>query len=315
VFYAQALKWMDSRRQTKQPFFAYIPSNAPHGPYIARPEDKALYEGRGLSDTEASFFGMIHNIDENAGRLLAKLDEWGIAGETLVIFMNDNGGTAGTKVFNAGMNGSKGTPWLGGTRASSFWRWPGTLKPADCGALTAHIDYFRTLSEIAGATIPEAARQQVEGRSLVPLLENPAAAWEDRHLFTHLGRWPKGADPDGAKHANAAVRNTRWSLVYQGGKKMLFDLKADYGQKNDVAAAHPGTVQELDAAYDAWWAECRPLMVNENAVGPRINPFQELYYAQFGGSPTPQDLERMDPKKAFEFGQPKKAKKGAKAPE
>jgi arylsulfatase A-like enzyme len=310
VFYSQATKWIDSCRQAGKPFFAYIPSNAPHGPYIARPEDKALYEGRGLSDQEASFFGMIHNIDENAGKLLAKLDEWGIAKDTLVVFMNDNGGTAGTKVFNAGMNGSKGSPWLGGTRASSFWRWPGTLKPGDCGALTAHIDFIRTVSEIAGATIPQAVlKSQIEGRSLVPLLENPAAPWEDRHLFTHLGRWPKGADPTASKHANGAVRNTRWSLVYQGGRKQLFDLKADYGQKTDVSAGNPEIVKELESAYDQWWTDCLPLMVNEKAIGPKINPFAALYYAQFGGSPTPQDLERMNPDKAFEFGLPKKGNK------
>ena len=74
---------------------------------------------------------MIANIDDNVGRLLAKLKEWGLERDTLVIFMNDNGGTAGVQVFNAGMRGAKVTPWLGGTRASSFWRWPGTLKPAD----------------------------------------------------------------------------------------------------------------------------------------------------------------------------------------
>ena len=86
---------------------------------------------------------MLHNIDQNVRKILSKIDEWEIAKDTLVVFMNDNGGTAGVKVFNAGMHGSKGSAWLGGTHASSFWRWPGTIKPADCSALTAHIDFFR----------------------------------------------------------------------------------------------------------------------------------------------------------------------------
>ncbi len=154
VFYQQATRWIDSQRQSNKPFFAYIPTNAPHGPYIAKPEDKALYEGKELSGDTESFFGMIHNIDQNIGKLLAKLDEWGIAQNTLVIFMNDNGGTAGVKVYNAKMRGAKGTAWFGGTRASSFWRWPGKIQPGDCGSLAAHIDFFPTLAEVAGANLP-----------------------------------------------------------------------------------------------------------------------------------------------------------------
>jgi arylsulfatase A-like enzyme len=306
VFYGQATRWIDAQRQTGKPFFAYIPTNAPHGPYIARPEDKALYEGKGLSADTESFFGMLHNIDQNIGKLLAQLEAWGIAKDTLVIFMNDNGGTAGVKVFNAGMHGAKGTAWIGGTRASSFWRWPGSLVPGDCDALTAHIDFFPTLAEISGAVLPDAVKDQIEGRSLVPLLENPATPWPERQLFTHLGRWPKLADPNTAKFAMGAVRTKRWSLVSEKGgaapQWQLFDLRTDYGQQTDVLAQHPDVVQELSAAYDRWWADCLPLMVNEQAIGPEINPFQARFYQQYGGSPTPEDAERMASKGALKFG-------------
>ena len=314
LFYAQATQWIDAQRRAKKPFFAYIPSNTPHGPYIARPEDRVLYEGKGLEPATENFFGMIHNIDQNIGRLLAKLDEWGIAQNTLVIFMNDNGGTAGVKVFNADMRGQKGTAWLGGTRASSFWRWSGTLSPADCSVLAAHIDFFPTIAAIAGAKIPTAvAQSQIEGRSLVPVLQNPAATLPDRYQFTHQGRWPKLSDPNEAKFKVAAVRNTRWAMVSENGGRtpnwQLFDLSVDYGQKNDVLAQHPAVVKELSAAFDQWWSECLPLMVNEKAMGPAINPFQEIYYRQFGGSPTPEALAKMDPKGALTFGVPKAGKK------
>lgn len=314
LFYAQATHWIDAQRRAKKPFFAYIPSNTPHGPYTARPEDRALYEGKGLEPATENFFGMIHNIDQNVGRLLAKLDEWGIAQNTLVIFMNDNGGTAGVKVFNAGMRGQKGAAWIGGTRASSFWRWPGTLQPADCGVLAAHIDFFPTLAVIAGAKVPAAVTQsQIEGRSLVPLLQDPAAKLPDRYQFTHQGRWPKLSDPNEAKFRVASVRNTRWALVSEDDGRtpswQLFDLSVDYGQKNNVIAQHPEVVKELSAAFDQWWSECLPLLVNEKAMGPAINPFQEIYYRQFGGSPTPEALARMDPKGALTFGVPKAGKK------
>ena len=72
----------------------------------------------------AKFYGMISNIDDNFGKLLARLKEWGLERDTLVIFMTDNGGTVGVPVFNAGMRGGKTTPYNGGTRVPAFWRWP-----------------------------------------------------------------------------------------------------------------------------------------------------------------------------------------------
>jgi arylsulfatase A-like enzyme len=306
VFYAQASRWIESQHKAGKPFFAYIPTNAPHGPYHARPEDKALYANKNLPEDTQSFFGMIHNIDENVGRILSKLDEWGISKNTLVVFMNDNGGTAGVRVFNANMHGAKGTPWIGGTRANSFWRWSGTIAPADCAALTAHLDFFPTLAEICALTLPEKAKAQIEGRSLVNLLENPTSNWPDRHLFVHVGRWPKLADPNAHKFQATSVRNTRWSLVSEkGGAEpawQLFDLSTDYAQENDVAPHHPEIVTALAKAFDQWWNECIPLMVNEKAVGPDINPFQKIYYRQFGGSPTPEDLQKMKAENALRFG-------------
>jgi arylsulfatase A-like enzyme len=316
LYYEQATRWIDNQRKEKKPFFAYIPSNTPHGPYIARPEDKALYEDKGLSPETENFFGMLHNIDQNIGKILAKLDEWGIAKDTLVVFMNDNGGTAGVKVFNANMRGQKGTAWIGGTRASSFWRWPGSIQPGDCGSLAAHIDFFPTLAELAGVKISDQLKSQVEGRSLVPLLQTPNSPWADRFLFTHQGRWPKLADPNQSKYKMCSVRNPRWHLVSEKGGAVpnweLFDLQSDYSEKIDVAAQHPAVVKDLAAAFDRFWEEALPLMVNEKVMGPSINPFQELYYKQFGGSPTAEDLAKMDPNRPFGEGAPRKANKNRK---
>jgi len=299
VFFQQARSWMESRKETGEPFFAYIATNAPHAPYIAKPEDAALYKGKAPKDQVANFYGMIHNIDGNIGALLADLKDWGIERDTLVIFMNDNGTAAGASVFNAGMRGAKCSAFLGGTRSSSFWRWPGKWKPGATKALAAHIDVFPTLAQIAGATLPAAAARQIEGRSLLPLLENPAADWPDRLLITHQGRWAKGADPNGSKFHMAAVRNTRWTLVSEKGRGepqwQLFDLESDYGQKSDVAGDHPELVKELAAAFDKWWDECLPLMVNEKAVGPKLNPFAVRYWEQFGGGPVESDRRHMDP--------------------
>ena len=304
VFFNQALHWIERQRfdnpKERQPFYAHIATNAPHGPLQVRPEDEARYTGliperagstkNNNSQDVAKFFGMIANIDDNVGRLLAKLSEWGLERDTLVIFMNDNGGTTGVSVHNAGMRGSKGTAWFGGTRASSFWRWPGTLAPNDVSRLTAHIDFTPTLIELAGAKPNATVQSQMEGRSLVPLLQDPLAAWPDRTLFTHLGRWPKGDDPTKSKFAKCSVRTPRWHLVSDAklGEKQwqLFDLTNDPGEQHDLATQHANVIAELEKSYDAWWDSVQPQLVNEAAVGPAENPFKTLFEQQFGRVPA-----------------------------
>lgn len=297
VFFEQARRWMKAQHEAGKPFFANITTNAPHSPYIAREEDAALYLGKVPDRQTAHFFGMIHNIDENIGKLLGDLKTMGIERDTIVIFMNDNGTAQGEKIYNAGMRGKKGSPWLGGTRVSSFWRWPGKWKPGVRKQLTAHVDVFSTLAQLAEAALPDKARQQIEGRSLVPLLETPEADWPDRDIFTHVGRWPKFANPDDFKFANAAVRNSRWAMVSaKGGKTpewQLFDLEKDPGQETDVADSNPEVVKKLASSFDEWWARCRPMMVNEMEVGPDLNPFAARYWEQFGGGPTNEQRKRM----------------------
>ena len=281
VFFRQAIRWMDANRGSR-PFYAYIACNAPHEPLQVRPEDEARYAGKVDDPRAAKFFGMIANIDDNVGRLLDKLSEWQIERDTLVVFMNDNGGTGGVRVYNAGMRGQKVTAFLGGTRAASFWRWPGTLKPADVDALAAHIDFFPTIAEIAGAKLAGKVKSQVEGRSLVPLLRNPGAPWPDRTLFTHVGRWPRGTPPADFKYAACSVRTPNWHLVSASNGNvrnwMLFDVKADPGERMDVAASHPEIVASMDSSFDRWWDSVQPFLVNENAAGPAVNPFKALYW-------------------------------------
>jgi arylsulfatase len=312
LFFAQALKWMDAKRGTKQPFFAYIPLNAAHGPHVIPEEYYKPYLGKaGVNEDTAKFFGMIENVDTNFGVLLGKLKEWGIEDNTLVIYLGgDNGGTAGVKIFNAGMKGSKGTAYQGGTRAACFFRWPkgGIPAAAECDALSAHLDLFPTLAEITGATISAEVKQQIEGRSLLTLLKNPKAAWADRTLVHHVGRWGNGKAA-ASKDDNCAIQNSRFTLV---GNNELYDLKSDPGETKNVMAEHPEVVAKLRAAYDQWWTDVQQLLVNESVTDiPSINPFQALYYKQFGGSPSPADLKRMDPTKARDGGtapQPRKQK-------
>jgi len=292
VFFTRALRWIETQQRAGKAFFAYITPNAPHAPYVS-PGGKydALYTDAGLNKDAAAYYAMISNIDDNVGRVLAKLRESRSETNTLVIFMTDNGHAVGS-VFNAGMRGAKATPYQGGTRVPSFWRWPGAVKGGvDVSALTAHIDVFPTLAELAGAPMSAGVAARLEGRSLVPLLLNPKAEWPDRILFTHLGRWEKGRVPE-AKFRQCAVRNARFRLV---NNVELYDLQCDPGETQNVIERHPDIVAAMRAAYDKWWSEILPCLENEGVTGPKMNPFKELYWQQFGGRPDEAMLKAMDP--------------------
>jgi arylsulfatase A-like enzyme len=291
VFFDQAKLWMDQQR-SKGPFLCWIATNAPHDPYIARPQDAALYAKEGLDPKLQNFFGMIHNIDQNVGGLLDQLDRWQIANDTLVIFMNDNGSAIGAQHFNAGMRGAKGSPWLGGTRANAFWRWPGHIDPGPCDALTAHVDLFPTLAKIAQAPLSQRAQAQIQGRDLGPLLRDPNHPWENRTLVTHVGRWPKGTEPNEYKYRQAAIRDSRHTLVSLSGSREskweLFDVLDDPGQQSNIIDQKPEIAKKLASQYDLWWESIQPHLVNEQVDAPEENSFKVLFREQTSQEGLPQ---------------------------
>ena len=280
VFFQQALDWIQDQKE--QPFFAYIPTNAPHGPFKVAPKYSDVYKGTGGKNT-AKFLGMVANIDENMGLLMEKLGDWELLENTLLIFMTDNGSADAT--YNYSMRGKKGTAHEGGTRVPLFVRMPGKTKPGvDVDRLTRHFDIFPTLAAVAEAKVP--ADVPLDGRNLLPLIYNPESEWEDRNLFFHVGRWSKkgapknwgkgNTDPDAAKYRRFAVRNQKWRLV----EKELFDISTDPQQSTDVADKHPDVIANLMSAYDSWWDEVRPLMVNEDASLDTGKPFRDQFLKQ-----------------------------------
>jgi arylsulfatase A-like enzyme len=141
-----------------------------------------MYQGK-CPDKSAAFLGMVTNIDDNMGLLMKKLNEWDLADDTLLIFMTDNGSSAGSRVYNYGMKAGKGSANEGGSRVPLFFRLPGKIAAgADVDRLARHYDMFPTLAEFAGAKIPKGYK--IDGRSLVPLIENPKADWKDRYTFS-----------------------------------------------------------------------------------------------------------------------------------
>jgi arylsulfatase len=254
-----------------------------------------LFEGHGLGTNQVAYYSMIRNLDDNIGQLLDTLAQWRLDEETLVIFLTDNGHSIGS-LYNAGMRAAKGSPYRGGTRVPSFWRWPGRITPGNRVQPAAHIDVFPTLVELAGAPLRPALRAQLEGLSLVPCLDDPGANWGERTIVTHVGRWPSGQS-EAWKYRGCALRQGRFKLV---NHTELYDLMADPGEIRDIADQHTDIVAELQSAYDRWWDSIHPAVLeNEEALGPEINPFKRLFWRQFGGGPDDALLERMDPSGKF----------------
>ncbi len=260
VWFNEAIRFITA--SDERPFFAYLSTNAPHGPFLVDERYSKPYRDRGVPNTMARFYGMITNIDENIGRLVAKLDETKIAADTVIVFMTDNGTAAGVggrrgeegswKGFSAGMRGKKGSEYDGGHRVPFFVRWPGggiggTGRGRDLDVLTAHIDVLPTLAGLCGVTVPKDLR--IDGTSLAAMLRGEQGTL-DRTLFVHSQRieHPK-------KWRKSAVMTKRWRLV--NGTE-LFDLAADPAQATNVADAHAKVVARLRSAYDAWWESLTP---------------------------------------------------------
>jgi len=247
VFFDEAIKFIEANKD--RPFFVYLPTNAPHGPYLVAEKYSNLYRGN-KNVPNANFYGMITNIDENMGRMVYKLKTLGLEEDTILIFTTDNGtaaGFRGGKGFNAGMRGTKGSIYDGGHRVPCFIRYPGggLTGGRDIDGLATHLDVLPTLIDLCGLKKPEGA--EFDGVSLAPLLKSPGADWPERTVVVQYRQ--SSAPP--IKWA-AAVMSNRWRLI---GGKQLYDIKGDPGQKSDVAASHPEVVEKLRAAYEDWWAE------------------------------------------------------------
>ena len=308
VLFQATLGWVKEVKDQDEPFFALLSPNAPHSPFIAPPAYQQKFQDLGFSKNAAGFYGMIEHLDLNMGLLFAKLEEWGIADNTIVIFTSDNGMTRGGSglntlegrpqkklgtsksgedmmTYNANMKGMKGCVDEGGVRAPLFVKWP-----------ARYLDILPTFAELAGAQLPQ--DHFFEGRSLVPLLAQENPEWEDRYLFQHVTRWGNQADPDDHKWYSFSVRNQRFRLVenttyemiataperpadapYPSGPALLslYDMENDPSQTKDVSSEHPELVADMLKQYEAFWLSVRPEMINDNIPIPS----ERIYHVEY----------------------------------
>ena len=279
VWFREATRFVEKHRDV--PFFAYISTNAPHGPYLVDEKYSKPYVEQGVPGTMAKFYGMIENIDENLGHLRKRLEELSIAENTLLVFLTDNGSAAGWRArknqrarwrgFNAGMRDGKGSEYDGGHRVPCFWHWPAgkLVGGRDVDQLTAHIDLLPTLAELCGVDKPEGPA--IDGTSLASILRGDRDALRDRTLFVHSQRVP-----DPIKWRKCAVMTERWRLV--NGKE-LYDIEKDPGQKKNLAEEHAEVTEKLVAAYEAWWKSLEPSFELDVriALGSEAEPVSHLH--------------------------------------
>lgn len=287
VFFDGALRFMQRSRAAGRPFFVYLTPNAPHDPLHDVPEGLyQKYKNRDLSpvllgkspdaDALARVYAMVENIDQNVGRLLDWLDHAGLARDTLVLFLCDNG--PASLRYVGPLRGRKSEPFEGGIRSPFYARWPARF-PAGSWSdrIAAHIDILPTLLEAAAVPLP--AELRLDGRSLLPLLAAPAGAsappaWPDRTLFiqSHRGDRP-------VEFHNFAAVSQRWKLLHPTGfgsetlpgdvPFALYDIPSDPGESRDLAASQPEVLRQMLTAYSAWFADVastRP----DNFAPPRI---------------------------------------------
>ena len=274
-----------------KPWFAYVAHFTPHAPleapkaladkYAARGYKRASNPGGKYTERPtAEYLAMLEHLDDEVGRLLRRLDELELTERTVIIFASDNGGLSRV-TSNAPLREGKGSPYEGGIRVPLIVKWPGQVKPGTTCDVPVHfVDFYPTLAELAGATVP--AQHTLDGESLLPLwqqrgpLKRTALFWHMPTYTTNYGRTPC-----------AVIRQDDWKLIHWFGDTLdlhgfspddkpygklvigqrteLFNLRDDLGETNDLAVAQPEKVKQLKAALEAWWKDT-------GATFPEKNP-------------------------------------------
>lgn len=246
------------RRHQERPFCLYLAHGAPHYPYQGRQDPAIRAAGQPRSDESVDDFDrryreMIEVMDEGVGRIVGAIDEAGIGGSTLIVFMSDNGasGRALEGIASVGsLRGAKGSVWEGGIRVPCIARWPGRIPAAGISdALCLSMDWFPTLVEFSGAPLPPGL--ELDGASLVPVLEG--------------GEWPAPRTVFWSTGKASAVRRGPLKLVVgtQRAGAQLFDLASDLSESADLASIQRETTNALLQALDRWredvWRNVTPV--------------------------------------------------------
>ena len=252
---SEALKVID--RDGSAPFFLNLCYHTVHTPIEGKPELVKKYDAlrtHEMHHQNTELAAMVQSLDENVGRILAKLDERGLSENTVIIFTSDNGGFVNefagkTVTNNHPLRSGKGSLYEGGVRVPLIIRWPGVTTP---GATTdepvSTIDFYPTMLEIANLPGNSEHNANVDGISLTPLLRNPESTLGREALYFHYPHYYQTTSPVGA------IRAGSWKLLeyYEDGHTELYNLTSDLSESHNLSESNPTKTTELRTKLTTW---------------------------------------------------------------
>ncbi len=257
-----AVTFLDSTKRG-QPFLLYFSYYTLHGPLMSPPELTAKYkqkakrfENRKNELLDPKRAGMVESLDNSVGRVLAKLVELGIAGDTVVILTGDNGGNF--EETSGGLRNFKGFSHEGAVREPCVVKWPGkTTANSKCDEVVIGTDFYPTLLEMAG--LPQRPDQHQDGVSLVPLLDGASTELNRDAVYWHYPHYHR-TNPYGA------IREDDWKLIefYETGELELYNLRSDPSEKSNLAQAEPDRAQRLLRKLRDWRVSVDAQMMTDN---------------------------------------------------
>lgn len=256
----EALKALDKAKRIEQPFYLYMSHYAIHVPINKDMRFYQKYIDKGMTAKEAAYATLIEGMDKSLGSLMDWLDANGEANNTIILFMGDNGGLSSEPNWRDGqphtqnypLNSGKGSAYEGGIREPMIVSWPGVVKPhTTCSNYLLIEDFFPTILEMAQVKRYETI-QPIDGISFVPLLKQSGNPSKGRSLHWNCPNiWGNNGPGIGS---TCTVRKEDWKLIYyyESGKKELFNICNDIGEKSDVSAQHPKVVKQLSKDLGAY---------------------------------------------------------------
>lgn len=266
----KAIEVMEERAATEQPFFINLWYHSVHTPIEGKPELVEHYTNKITENhiqRNPHYAAMVHSLDENVGRVLKKIDELGIADNTLVIFSSDNGGFIKNGKLNpeyqvannTPLRSGKGSTYEGGIRVPLIVRGPGvaTDKQSDTPVISS--DLFPTLLD--AASISERPDGPTDGLSLASIFENPNETLDRDSLYFHYPHYYHTTTPV------TALRKGDWKLLeyYEDNRIELYNLNEDLGETSNLAASRPDLAAQLQAELHEWRSQI-------GALHPEPNP-------------------------------------------
>ncbi|MBB6431054.1 sulfatase [Algisphaera agarilytica] len=236
------------------PFFLWLAHYAVHNPI--EPDPAVLRDvNRWPTDEQhdnAEYAAMLVSLDNSVGRIMESLDAQGLADNTVVVFVSDNGGSDRT-TNNAPLRSGKGSLYEGGVRIPCVVHYPGVV---EAGRKTDEpvllFDLYPTFLDLSGAKAPR--QQAVDGESWRPILEGQSSLNENRPLVWYIPTYsttPRGSISHGPR---AVVRKGDWKLLYdfESKESELYNIADDLGESKDLAKSKTTTVRSLERELEKW---------------------------------------------------------------